>query len=1092
MLSIRSGSPEDARARLLEICREYQKVMVIVPEQYTLQTERDLIHGLNAPGFFDIEVLSPSRLTERVFAAAGQDSLIRIDERGKQMALARVLTEQKKNLRYFESAVQKQGFIVRMGTLIAGFKQAGITGPQLAAYAESLEEGAKKDKMGDLALIYTAYTALLQGQFVDGEDVTNSMLSRLPQSGIARGRAVCVWGFDVLLGQMNRLLCALSTESLHTEALMVMEEDAAFAPVWESALRLKKEAEALGIACRITPLPRQDGQKAAPLRHLARQYLHSPGLPYPPPQTALRLYAAPTPYFEAHFVAGEILRLHQQGMDFADMAVVMGNDSLSGTLHEVLSSYNIPCYVGQKLPAAHHGAARFLIASLRAMAEGYPEGEMLGIIKSGYAPLLPRQGWQLENYLISYGIRGKKWLAPFERGSEEEKTAAEEARQLLIAPLEKLRLAIRQQPRADAVLQALFAYLEETNVYGTLLYHQEQLLARDMPAEAVQCRQVWQVILRLMEQAYALLGDETITAARLSLIIRAGLENCDLSSLPPNAGCVMCGKIGSLPLSSPKVLFAMHLTDGITAPGLSTVLSNEEQQQMEKSLQTYLTLSDEGQDALKQLDIWKCLAAPTEKLYLSYALSTQDGTALRPFPGLRHIRRLFPALVEEGGMLQKNPVQHPLAPVPALNAMGEKLRSGTLEGEWLSAWQYLSASEPEKARALRCAFLPENDAAPLPREVTQRLFMERIMSVSRLESFAVCPYKHFVEMGLRPQPRKEWKLTPLDAGNFYHSALEGFVRLLPQMPDWPHIDKKACDALMDSASQPLFDQQLNGVMGDTARMKALGEKYRRVLRRVAWTFTKGARQSAFQPAQAEVRFGYEGGIPPISLSLKDGRTVYIRGIIDRIDRYAGDEGLFLRVVDYKSGDKRLSPAQVFWGAQLQLLLYLKAALSIDEKAQPAGAFYMQVADPLLVTEAEKTEIEDALARLLQLKGVALKDVAILEKMDASSPTLTLPDVLNKDGSFSKRATVATLEEMHQLIRHAADTAAQLSEKMHSGLIKASPLCDKNGKGPCDRCDFSAICRKGTNRTADAVRTMEDLSFSELLEKINKTDPPAGA
>ena len=1086
MLSIRSGSAAAGKERLLAICREYGKVLVIVPEQYTLQTERDLIQGLHAPGFFDIEVLSPSRLTERVFAAAGQDALTRIDDRGKQMALARVLTEHKKELRFFESAAQKQGFIARAGTLIASFKQAGITAEQLTEYADTLEDGAKKDKLADLALIYTAYNTLLQGQFVDGEDVMSAMLGRLPASSIAKGAAVCIWGFDIFIGQMNRLICALARESLHTEALMQLGSEPAFAPVWDSALRLKKEAEEAGIVCSITPLAETVSTAAPALRHLKEQYLRTPAAIFSEAQENIRLYAAPTPYFEAHYIAGEMLRLHEKGMDLSEMSVVWGDDRFAGMVQEVLFSYNIPCYAGQKLPAARHGAARFLIASLRAMAEGYPETEMLNMIKSGYAPLTDRQCWQLENYLLSYGIRGKKWLVPFERGTEEEKTAAEEARLLLITPLENLRQSIRENKFSPAVLTALYRYLEETNVYGTLLYHQEQLLARGMAAEAVQCRQVWQVLLRLMEQAYALLGNNSITAARLSILITAGLENCELSSLPPSAQCVMCGRIGSLPLGRPKALFAIHMTDALNGTSPSPVLSSEEQQVLEKALNAYLSLSDEGQDALKELDIWKALSSPSEKLYISYALATQDGSAIRPFPGLRLIRRMFPSLVEEGGMLQKNPVAHPLAPGPALNAIGLQLRQGALQGEWLEAWKYLCTSPKtvSSARALQQAFAPENEAAPLPREVTHRLFMERIMSVSRLENFAVCPYKHFVENGLRPQPRKEWTLTPIDAGNFYHSALEGFVRLLPQLPGWPNVDKKACDALIDEAAKPIFDQLLSGVMGDSARMRALGEKYRRVLRRTAWTFTKGARQSAFTPTHAEVRFGYEGGLPPIELTLKDGRQVFVRGVIDRIDRYAGDEGIYLRVVDYKSGENKIQPARVFWGAQLQLLLYLKAALSIDENAQPAGAFYMHVADPLLTDEKELADIENALAKKLMLHGVALKDVAILEKMDSGTPPITLPRSVLKDGSFAKGGTLATLPDMHALISHAAECAQKLAEKMHSGHIQASPLCDANGNGPCDRCDYAAVCRKDTSRGNPAIRSMENMSFDTLLEKIN--------
>ena len=413
MLYILGGSRDALQERLFSLCRQYKKVLVIVPEQYTLQTERDLIQGLSAPGFFDIEVLSPSRLTERVFAAAGQGGLTRIDDRGKHMALAKVLMEEKQNLKYFQSAAQKQGFIQRAASIIGAFKQAGISAEEIFQYAASLEEGAKRDKFEDLHRIYTAYNALLQGQFVDGEDVVDSMLRRLPQSGVARGAAVCVWGFDIFIGQMMRLICALAKESLHAEALLVLSQEGAFAPVWESALRLKKTAEETGLVCTVNQVKPVEAAACPALVHLNRQYLSVPAVPFPGAQDAIRLYAAPTPYFEAHFIAGEILRLHEKGVAFAEMAVVLGDESFSGTLQEVLSSYRIPCYVGQKLPAARHGAARFLLASLRAIAEGYPENEMLNMIKSGYAPLMDRQCWLLENYLLSHGIRGKKWLVSF-------------------------------------------------------------------------------------------------------------------------------------------------------------------------------------------------------------------------------------------------------------------------------------------------------------------------------------------------------------------------------------------------------------------------------------------------------------------------------------------------------------------------------------------------------------------------------------------------------------------------------------------------------------------------------------------------------
>ena len=131
MLKILGGNGETLKRKLIALAAEGGRTLVIVPEQYTLQTERDLLEGLNAPGFFDLEVLSPSRLTERVFAQTGADGRVRIDARGKQFALARALLQCQKQLRYFESAAQKQGFIQRAGALIADFKRAGVSPEQL-------------------------------------------------------------------------------------------------------------------------------------------------------------------------------------------------------------------------------------------------------------------------------------------------------------------------------------------------------------------------------------------------------------------------------------------------------------------------------------------------------------------------------------------------------------------------------------------------------------------------------------------------------------------------------------------------------------------------------------------------------------------------------------------------------------------------------------------------------------------------------------------------------------------------------------------------------------------------------------------------
>ena len=1087
MLTVVQSNQEALRRYLIGHAARRGRMLVIVPEQYTLQTERELMDGLRLPGFFDLEVLSPSRLTERVFSQAGSDGRVRIDARGKQLALAKALLSCKKQLTYYESAAEKQGFIQRAGALIADLKRADVTPEQWMAYAESQPDGAAKSKLADLALLYQTYESQLAGQFVDGEDVQEQMIQRLPMSGLIDGARVYAYGFDVLTGQMNRLLLSLSRLCPEVSALIAGGGGEMFSPVTESVARLKKQAGEEGVPLRAITLPFSGDGQNAEIAYLSAQYLLSPVTPYSGVPAAVRLFAAPAPYFEAHFAAQEMVLLHEAGMDFGDMAVAMGDAGFAGMLSAVLDSYHIPAYVARKLPAAAHGAARFLLATLKAVGGGYGPDDMLSLIKSGFAPISQEDAWQLENYVLSYGIRGKLWLKPFSRGSVAECAQVEEARGTLIAPLEALRESLKEKPEAENALPALYAYLSACRVFESLSATQDTLMERGMDAEAAQVRQVWEALMQLLSQAYALLKGTKVSPRHLASWLEAGLEACELSALPPAADAVICGVVGNLPLSRPKALFLMNLTDGILAGDKNGLMTPQEQEDAQKTLKAYFSLDQDGQDALARLDVWKALSSPTEKLYLSRSQATQEGAALRPFSELSRVRRIFPGLVEEGGVTQLTAARVPLSPGPALDALGVKLREGALSGDWLDAWKYLCQT-PEtrvRAEAIAQAFRKDQNALPLPREVTHALFMERVMSVSRLENFAVCPYKHFVEQGLSPKPRREWTLTPIDAGVFYHSALEGFTRLLPSIPHWPKIDRKTCDAAVDQASEPLLQQMLSGVMGDSARMRALGDKYRKVLKRVAWTFTRGARQSAFTTQGAEVCFGYPGGIPAVELTLRDGQKVYVRGKIDRIDRYAGDEGVYLRVVDYKSGAEKLDPAKVFWGAQLQLLLYLRAALNEDAEAEPAGAFYMRVADPLLPDQEDTQQVEDALARALCLRGVALKDAAILKRMDEGEPPLTLPKVLTSDGGFDKRAPLATLSELRGLIRHAEEMARKWAERMRAGEIAAAPLCDHRRKGPCDACDYASICRRSVSRTPDHIQTLDEMSFDQLLEKINE-------
>ena len=356
--------------------------------------------------------------------------------------------------------------------------------------------------------------------------------------------------------------------------------------------------------------------------------------------------------------------------------------------------------------------------------------------------------------------------------------------------------------------------------------------------------------------------------------------------------------------------------------------------------------------------------------------------------------------------------------------IGQRIRTNTMNAEWMNAWRWLMQHEDYRPMALELVRGMQDapDEENLSPALAKQLFTERIITVSRLESYAACPYSHFVEYGLRPQEQREWGVDPRERGTFFHAAMEGFTRTLPENEKWPHIGRKECDEMMTAALKPLVAAWDDSAFTDTARTRAEARRYMNICKRVAWAFTKGAMQSQFRPSEIEVAFGYPGGPPPLVLTLHDGSRVLVRGRIDRIDRFDSGESVYLRVVDYKSGEQRLDASRIYIGMQLQLLLYLEAALENEKNALPAGAFYQWMGDPL-VDQEKKYAIESELAKRLCLKGVMLSDVQVIEWMDAAKPPVSIEDVLKKDGTPRSGKLACTLEELNTLIQRAPKRAS---------------------------------------------------------------------
>ena len=480
--------------------------------------------------------------------------------------------------------------------------------------------------------------------------------------------------------------------------------------------------------------------------------------------------------------------------------------------------------------------------------------------------------------------------------------------------------------------------------------------------------------------------------------------------------------------------------------------------------------------ALGQLDELKALSGAKERVIVSYAVADETGRALREGAAVQALRRLFPNMPVYGGLAQEEREAMLCARTPALEALAVELSEVAdgrreLDAAYAAAAAALSADETgRQALLVVTRGLGDPPAKRMTGTLARALYGRPVSSVSRLETFAQCPYQHFVRYGLAPQREQQPGVDAAELGTLYHEAAERFTEAVTALPEFPEVPQAVCDRLMDEAVSPLIDAWRESPMGESKRGEAVARRIRRTAKRTARNILSQYADSSFRPLRMEFVFG-QNGLSPIVLELSDGTFVYLQGRIDRVDVMTGGG---LRVIDYKSGARKFDPTLVYWGLQLQLLLYLAAALSRVPGSHAAGFFYCRIADPTVKTESRiREEVEKQIAKKLSLQGISLSDVAILRAQGGSAWSM-----VTKDGKPNGRYAASMVDEagMEKLLDFAKRKAAELAGEIYRGEMDDSPV-ERGAFNACQNCEYSAICafdplRKPRRRLA--AKKLDDL------------------
>ena len=1065
------------------------RTVLYVPEQMTLQTERDLVSGLHLKGLLDVEVISPRKLRQLVRERTGGGARRTLDEAGQLMAVHRAMTETAEKLVFYRKMTEMPGAVERIREALSELRESEITPEETESYAGQAATGAAQAKLLDLNRIRCAYETLVEEQFDDEKSAWTDTVRRLDKAAVFRGADLAVYGFDTIRPDLREMLC--KAQALAEDVRVFLTSDrkdapdgAVFQEQQRSVLQLRDALEASGGELRTVRItePRKDCGEM--LRWMEENLFTDETAVYPGKTgDEITLYAAPDREEETEQIAECLLEWHAEGIPWERMAVALpANAGLEGTLSSRLRLSGIPFYTTEKAPAMSHGVCRMLAASLECISEGYTTEHVTEAAMSGFTPLEEQEALLLRNYASAHGVEGSRWRQPFGRGEDAEE--AEKARRKLVLPMERLREALKTAESAAESVEAVVRFLEEEGAWQRLKNREEALLRDGLYREAVADRQVWKLLTEQLDQLWTLLGSRRATIRDVKNMLGCALNSAAIATLPETESGVAIGEIGHLQEGNTDALVLPGCQEGVLSTPEAGWLTDREREDLLAGTGREVGITRERRAWIRKFDFYRTLTMPGKKLRISWSLRDGNGSPLQEDGLISRIRSLFPEIRESGSILETEGPFQARTPMKAMESIGSlfaALREGRQAPEADSAVVSLlhSGSYGRTVRKMMEESRPAKEGPALRPETARPLFRTDVTSVSRLEQYAACPYQHFIDYGLRPVRQESYMFDDAAAGSFFHAALDRFMKTAGAEPDWPAWTDERTDERMDAICAELAEEWEEGPLREDALGIWQGEEYLRRVHHAARVLTRFAANSDFRTVATEQSFGKGTGLPSLALTLADGSRVELQGIIDRIDTYENGEGVWLRVVDNKSTEKKPDPAQMADGEQLQLMIYLKDEGNAFPGTRPAGALFFPVQDREIAAGDETPEtLETERMKKVRMKGLVNAREDVVRAMDRDRSPWSVDEVFNKDGSVKKTADWAVEEGVLRGLLDAAEAkAAEICGDIRDGKIRPEPRGTGTENAPCRFCGYRTLCRAGRDslKLREAGITYRDIA-----------------
>ena len=1107
--------------------------LIIVPDQFTMQTQKDLVMRSDRGGILNIDVLSFGRLSHRILEEVGTKEMPVLDDTGKSLVLQKIAADLKEQLPAMGSLLHKQGYIHEVKSAISEFMQYGISTQDMDKLIASAEKrGALAMKLRDLKTLYRGFQDYIRDHFITTEETLDVLRRSLVKSKILPDSVVVFDGFTGFTPIQNRLIQELMRVCEETIVTVTIgeEEDPYQMDGEQKLFHLSKKtvADLVKLAAEAEVTRGEDVfvkggpnrfTEAPALCYLEQNLFRYQYEPYTEKQCEIRMFEALSPREEVHQTALYIRKLiREEGLTYRDIAVVIGDlEGYASYVETEFGQLEIPCFLDRTRGIVLNPMIEYIKSVLQLYIRDFSYDTVFHFLRSGMADISREEIDELENYVIRTGARGyRTYSRLFTRRTEEmQQGSGQEDTERAEETMERLN-RIRQQfadtveilhmaPRAKAgeYVDHLYDFLEQNQVQQKLLNYQQRFEQEGDLAKAREYAQIYRLVMDLLDQIYELLGEEEISLQEFADILEAGFGEITVGTIPQNVDRIVVGDMERTRLKQVKVLFFLGVNDGNIPKNASKggIISDMDREFLIES-GTEMAPSPRQQMYIQRLYLYLNMTKPSERLYLSYAKVNSDGKGIRPSYLIDTVRKLFPQLAVEYPQ-NRSRLEQIEGRQEGARYLAEELREyadGTLREEERQDFYLMYRAyeaDPEGRDRLTAAAFRRYKESGLSRIVARALYGRQLEnSVSRLETYAACACRHFLQYGLSLQEREEFGFEVSDMGNVYHAVLENFAgKLAESGRTWWDFDENFATQAIKEAVEGYAATYGETVLYSSARNEYAITRMSRILTRTVLTLQQHLKQGSFQPDDYELSFRFAEDLDSIHVDLSEEEKMHLQGRIDRIDVSEDAEHVYVKVIDYKSGNKKFDLAALYYGLQLQLVVYMNAAMELesrkhpDKEIVPAALLYYHIDDPTIETPVELTQeqINEEILTKLRMNGVVNSDPAVVERLDRflQDKSKVIPVEKKKDGSFSARSGILSREELHVVSAYVDTKIRQIGREILDGKIAANPY-EKGNEEACTYCAYKKVCGFDGSIPGYEKRQLEDLDKQTLMQRMQET------